>query len=132
LPTLERPVTLSLRASGPGPMVLGDAVLLEWAIEALVKNGIDALSGRGGRVEVRVSTDGTDARLTISDDGPGVAPQVRSRLFEPGTSTKPGGWGIGLALVRRIVEQQHGGRVAYHAAAPGSTFTVDVPLAPPA
>jgi len=132
LPTLDRPVTLSLVAGGPGPMVLGDAVLLEWAIEALVKNAIDALSGRGGRVEVRVTTDGAHARLGVSDDGPGVAPLVRSRLFEPGTSTKPGGWGIGLALVRRIVEQQHGGRVAYHAATPGSAFTVDIPLAPPA
>ena len=118
LPTLASPVVLELAASGPGPIVLGDPVLVEWALEALVKNALDALSGRGGRIEVRVEAAGGMALVTVQDDGPGVGPDVRSRLFEPGFSTKPGGWGLGLALTRRIVEQQHDGRVLYR---PGPT-----------
>src|SRR6266536_1187228 len=129
LPTLANPVTLTLQAAGPGPTVAGDPVLVEWALEALVKNAVDALSGRGGRVEVRVQGDGAVASVAVRDDGPGVAPAVRSQLFEPGVTTKPGGWGMGLALARRIVEQQHGGRLVYHGAGPGggTTFVMAFP-----
>ncbi len=84
---------------------------------------------RGGRVEVRVQGAGAVASVAVRDDGPGVAPAVRSQLFEPGVTTKPGGWGMGLALARRIVEQQHGGRLVYHGAGPGggTTFVMEFP-----
>jgi len=128
LPTLASPVQLVLHAIGPGPVIDGDPVLVEWAIEALVKNAIDALSGRGGRIEVRVEAVGKTGRVVVEDDGPGVAAHIRSHMFEPGRSTKPGGWGLGLALARRIVEQQHAGRVSYHPATPGSRFILDFPV----
>jgi len=128
LPTLASPVTLELAASGAGPMVMGDPVLVEWAMEALIKNALDALSGRGGHIVVQVHAAGAMARVSVRDDGPGVAPEVRTRLFEPGVSTKAGGWGLGLALTRRIVEQQHGGRVLYHYAPPGSEFVLEFPM----
>jgi signal transduction histidine kinase len=128
LPTLANPVTLDLAASGPGPTALGDPVLVEWALEALIKNAVDALSGRGGRIAVRVEAVGQTARMSVRDDGPGVSPEVRTRLFEPGVSTKPGGWGLGLALTRRIVEQQHGGRVLYRPGSIGSEFVLEFPM----
>jgi signal transduction histidine kinase len=130
LPTLASPVTLTLRAAGPGPGVLGDPVLLEWALEALVKNAVDALSGRGGRVEVLVDAAGRTGRLTVRDDGPGIPAGIRAQLFEPGVTSKPGGWGMGLALARRVVEQQHGGRLAHQPGATGTTFVIELPLAP--
>ena len=131
LPTLASPVSLSLLATGPGPAALGDPVLVEWALEAVIKNAIDALSGRGGRIEVRVDVAGASARVTVRDDGPGLPPEVRARLFEPGASTKAGGWGIGLALARRIVEQQHCSRLAYRppSGGIGAEFVLEFPLA---
>jgi len=130
LPTLASPVALALRATGPGPTALGDPVLVEWALEAVIKNAIDALSGRGGRIDVTVDAAPRTARISVCDDGPGVAPEVRANLFEPGVSTKPGGWGIGLALARRIVEQQHGGRLLYRPApgGEGTEFVLEFPL----
>src|SRR5216117_4006033 len=129
LPTLANPVALTLSSPGVGPTATGDPVLIEWALEVLVKNAIDALSGRGGRIEVDVATTGGSARVMVRDDGPGVPAEIQTQLFEPGASTKTGGWGIGLALARRIVEQQHGGRVSYHAAdqGQGSVFVLEFP-----
>ena len=128
LPTLAAPVQLVLHAIGPGPVIDGDPVLVEWAIEALVKNAIDALSGRGGRIDVRVEAVGKTGRVLVEDDGPGVSPHIRPHMFEPGRTTKQGGWGLGLALARRIVEQQHAGRVTYHPGTPGSRFVLDFPV----
>src|SRR5207247_8735364 len=107
LPTLANPVTLTLQAAGPGPTVAGDPVLVEWALEALVKNAVDALSGRGGRVEVRVEagSDRAAARVSVRDDGPGIAARVRAQLFEPGVSTKAGGRGVGVGLAGRTLQR---------------------------
>jgi signal transduction histidine kinase len=129
LPTLANPVTIALASPGAGPTATGDPVLIEWALEVLVKNAVDALSGRGGRIDVSVQSTDRAARVVVSDDGPGVPAEMEGQLFEPGSSTKTGGWGIGLALARRIVEQQHGGRVAYHAGdgGRGSVFVLEFP-----
>ena len=66
----------------------------------------------------------------MRDDGPGIAPEVQDQLFEPGVSSKTGGWGIGLALARRIVEQQHDGRVEFRPGAEGrgSVFVLEFRL----
>ncbi|MGH7606956.1 MAG: sensor histidine kinase, partial [Gemmatimonadales bacterium] len=113
LPTLAHPVAVTLASPGVGPTATGDPVLIEWALEVIVKNAIDALSGRGGRIDIDVQAVGDTARVRVADDGPGVPATLQGRLFEPGVSNKTAGWGIGLALARRIVEQQHGGRVSY-------------------
>jgi signal transduction histidine kinase len=128
LPTRAHTVTMTLTAAGPGPTVQGDPVLLEWALEAIVKNAIDALSGRGGSVQVIVDGADTHARITVRDDGPGIPSGRLSRVFEAGVSTKPGGWGLGLPLARRIIEQQHGGRLQYFPEAPGCRFVLELPL----
>jgi signal transduction histidine kinase len=129
LPTLAHSVTITLRSPGAGPTATGDPVLIEWALEVVVKNAVDALSGRGGRIEVDVESRDATARVSVRDDGPGVPTEMQRKLFEPGVSSKTGGWGIGLALARRIVEQQHNGRVSYHPGEPGgSVFVLEFPL----
>ncbi len=129
LPRRANPVHLTVSAGTAGPMVSADPVLLEWALEALVRNAIDALSGKGGNITITVESPGEDwAQLTVSDDGPGIDASVRSQVFEPGVSTKRGGWGIGLALARRIVEDVHGGRLEHVPSEHGTVFRADIPL----
>lgn len=127
LPRHANPVNLVVNAPADGPTITGDPVLLEWALEALVRNSIDALSGRGGNIEIRVGSEGKTAHLAVSDNGPGVPAEILGTLFEPGVTTKTGGWGIGLALVRRIVEDVHGGRLELRNSAKGATFIAHLP-----
>jgi signal transduction histidine kinase len=110
------------------PVVKGDAVLLEWAVEALVKNAIDALAGRGGRVRIgaRERPEGVVV-LLVEDDGPGIPRELRRQIFEPGFSTKQSGWGIGLALTRRIAEESHGGKLVLLPTEKGATFQITFP-----
>jgi signal transduction histidine kinase len=110
VPTLANTIVVEHDEEPGLPAVKGDAVLLEWAIEVLAKNAIDALAGRGGRVRLTAAHSGTDGVvIRVADDGPGVPRELRARVFEPGFSTKQSGWGIGLSLARRIVEENHGG-----------------------
>lgn len=129
LPRHENPVTIQVRAPTSGPVVAGDPVLLEWALEALVRNSVDALSGRGGTIDVSVASIGETAELIVTDNGPGVPPELRATLFEPGVTTKTGGWGIGLALAKRIIEDVHGGRLGLRpTGSGGATFVAELPL----
>jgi len=66
----------------------------------------------------------------VSDDGPGVSPEIRATLFEPGVTTKTGGWGIGLALAKRIIEDVHHGRLELRqtGSTAGATFVAELPL----
>jgi signal transduction histidine kinase len=110
-------------------MVTGDAVLIEWAVEALVKNAIDALHGRSGTITLRVGAAAGRAELRVMDDGPGVSKEMRRMLFEPGITTKERGWGIGLALARRVVEDAHGGELSLEFTEQGASFLVRLALA---
>jgi signal transduction histidine kinase len=132
LPRHANAITIAVEAPTAGPFVVGDPVLVEWALEALVRNALDALSGRGGRIELAVRDEGACASVRVRDDGPGIPPEVRANLFEPGISTKRGGWGIGLALARRIFEGVHGGRLSVEPSVEGTVFVAEIPVAPEA
>lgn len=132
LPRRANPIELRLEAPGMGPMVEGDPVLLEWALESLVKNAIDALQGRSGTIILRVGAEQGMAEVRVIDDGPGVPKDIRRTLFEPGITTKRGGWGIGLALSRRVVEDAHGGSLLLETTEKGACFLMRLPLADPA
>ena len=129
LPRHANMIDLRVEAPGAGPTVLGDPVLLEWALEALVKNAIDALQGRPGAIILRVGAEDRMGALRVIDDGPGIAKELRRTLFEPGTTTKRGGWGIGLALSRRVVEDAHDGELMLEPTEKGTSFLIRVPLA---
>ena len=128
VPTLAHKVEIDVAAHAEPVSVAGDAVLLEWALEVLVKNSVDALAGRGGRIAVSARRrPAGGAILTVTDDGPGIPRELRGRIFDPGFSTKQSGWGIGLALARRIVEENHGGSLRLSSADRGAAFEIILP-----
>jgi signal transduction histidine kinase len=128
VPTLAFPITVSVERSEGQLMVAGDRVLLEWAVESLVKNAIDALAGRGGTIVVRVDpVAGSGVRVRVADDGPGVPRDLRRKIFSAGFTTKEQGWGIGLALTRRIVEENHQGRLMLAPSDRGAVFDIILP-----
>jgi signal transduction histidine kinase len=125
VPTLANAVRIDVEQPDDLPRVEGDAVLLEWALEVLTKNAVDALSGRGGCIEISTcALPEGGVRIRVHDDGPGVPRELRSRIFEPGFSSKQSGWGIGLSLARRIVRENHGGRLELAPSDRGATFDV--------
>ena len=125
VPTLAQRVTVTSSRPDEPIVVDGDAVLLEWAIESLAKNAIDALAGRDGQVTMSAtSLPEGQVRVRVSDDGPGVPRDLGKRIFEPGFSTKEHGWGIGLPLARRIVRDNHGGELVLVPSERGATFDI--------
>ncbi len=130
LPRLKANSSIELHADSDLPMVKGNAELLEWVFENLVKNGLDAL-GDQGKITLTVSRD-SDANYVnvfVKDTGRGIPPRMRDRVFEAGYTTKQRGWGLGLALTRRIVEDHHSGAIRVWDSRPGkgTTFLVRLP-----
>ncbi|MBL8981625.1 MAG: HAMP domain-containing histidine kinase [Gemmatimonadetes bacterium] len=126
VPSLAHSVHIDTKLE-PGATIAGDAVLIEWGLESLLKNAIDALAGRGGRVQVTVERTPEAVRVVVADDGPGVPRELRKRIFDAGFTTKQGGWGLGLALTRRIVTESHGGAIALVPTDRGATFQITFP-----
>ena len=106
-------------------MVVGDAALLERAFDNLIENAF-AAGATNVRIEARQDRGGL--RLIIEDDGPGVPPELRARIFEPGYS-RHGSTGLGLGFVQRVL-QAHRGSIACENGARGARFVMKVPLAP--
>ena len=125
VPTLANTIVIDSEIAPNLPVIHGDPVLLEWAVEVLTKNAIDALAGRGGRIRVAAEVaEGDGVVVSVTDDGPGVPRELRSRIFEPGFSTKKSGWGIGLSLTKRIVEENHEGRLVLANTEQGARFEI--------
>jgi len=128
LPTLANAITIQVRRREEPLVIPGDQVLLEWAVESLVKNAVDALSEHGGAITISVEVGaGSGAVVRVADDGPGIPREHRARVFAAGFSTKEGGWGVGLPLARRIVEEGHGGRLRLASSDRGAVFDVILP-----
>ena len=131
LPKFGKGIAIRTRVQGSLPDVRANRVLLAWAIENVVKNAIDALAGRGGHILVLAHT-GNDGNVHVhvGDDGPGIPAGMRERIFDAGVTTKTGGWGVGLSLTRRIVQDLHGGRIVAHARRNrGTVFDITLPPA---
>lgn len=109
--------------------------LIEWVMENLIKNAVDAMDG-AGTITVTTSRIASGkhrpetARIDVSDTGKGLPRRDFSAIFRPGYTTKSRGWGLGLTLAKRIVEQYHGGRIFVADSTPGigTTFTILLPL----
>lgn len=107
------------------------APLFEWVMENLIKNAVDAMEGTGS-ISVATFIDNNRACVTVTDTGKGISRKNHKTVFNPGFTTKKRGWGLGLALAKRIVDQYHRGRiyVAWSEPQRGTTFRIDLPLHP--
>lgn len=103
--------------------------LLEWVMENLIKNAVDAMEGCG-TIDVRTFADKQMAVVEVTDTGKGMQRKHFKTVFHPGFTTKKRGWGLGLTLAKRIVEQYHGGKIFVKDSEPGkgTTFRVELPL----
>ena len=106
-------------------------ILMEWVVENFVKNAVDAtkdLPPGKGRIVAEVRDGKDSVALAVTDNGVGIDPAEVGLIFTPGYSTKEKGWGLGLSLVKRIVEDVHHGRLEVRSErGKGSTFTAYVP-----
>ncbi|MBO5267972.1 MAG: HAMP domain-containing histidine kinase [Muribaculaceae bacterium] len=102
--------------------------LFEWVMENLIKNAVDAMDGRGA-IDITTGTDGRQAYVEIADTGKGIPRKNQKRVFSPGYTTKKRGWGLGLTLARRIINQYHRGDIYVKSSSPaGTTFRINLPL----
>ncbi len=105
-----------------------NASLFEWVIENLSKNAVDAMGGESGTITLHVEETGTKAIVEVTDTGKGISKKDISNVFRPGFTTKQRGWGLGLSLARRIVEEYHKGKIFVKSSelGKGTTFRIEL------
>lgn len=119
---------VSLSCSYPDEVVTAKicAPLFEWVIENLCKNAIDAMRGEG-QIRIYMCRVSDAIRIEVSDTGRGIPRDKFKAVFRPGYTTKKRGWGLGLSLAKRIVEEYHGGRIYVKESSPkGTTFCMEL------
>ncbi|MFT4024540.1 MAG: HAMP domain-containing sensor histidine kinase [Flavihumibacter sp.] len=115
---------------GPSSLVLPlSPTLFDWVIENLLKNALDAMEG-SGRISIDIKVQGARVVIDTTDTGKGISAANISRVFNPGFTTKKRGWGLGLSLSRRIIEQYHRGSLTVKHSEPGrgTTFRIELPV----
>lgn len=102
--------------------------LFDWVIENLLKNALDAMEG-SGKISIEIRVEPQQAIVEVSDTGKGIPRSNWVRIFKPGFTTKKRGWGLGLSLSKRIIEQYHGGQLFVKHSEPGkgTTFRIELP-----
>lgn len=105
-----------------------NASLFEWVIENLCKNAVDAMGGVSGTITLRVETIGERVIVEVSDTGKGIKKKDLRNVFKPGFTTKSRGWGLGLSLAKRIVEEYHNGKIFVKSSelGKGTTFRIEL------
>ncbi|HSU27007.1 MAG TPA: HAMP domain-containing sensor histidine kinase, partial [Chitinophagaceae bacterium] len=103
------------------------APLFDWVIENLLKNSLDAMEEKG-MITVDISEEKETIQIDVSDTGKGISKQNISHVFKPGFTTKKRGWGLGLSLSKRIIEQFHGGQLFVKSSEPGKGTTFRIIL----
>lgn len=101
--------------------------LYSWTIENLVKNGIDAMRGKG-KISISIAQNSRFAYVHISDTGKGLTKSEFRRIFTPGHTTKKRGWGLGLSLAKRIIEEYHKGKIRVLKSVPNEGTTMEIAL----
>lgn len=109
-------------------MVNINAALFEWVIENLCKNAVDAMNGDPGTISIAVMEIGQKVAIDVADTGKGISKKNLKTVFKPGFTTKKRGWGLGLSLAKRIIEEYHKGRIFVKSSevGVGTTFRIEL------
>jgi hypothetical protein len=118
-------VDFSFKAPKKPIMVSLNPALHSWTVENLVKNAIDAMRGKG-KLTLEIVNDTNFVNLLVTDTGKGIPKHQYKRIFEPGFTTKKRGWGLGLSLTKRIVEEYHKGKITVLNSEVGKGTTIQV------
>ncbi|MCK5034883.1 MAG: HAMP domain-containing histidine kinase [Candidatus Sabulitectum sp.] len=128
-------VTLEIEQSADEHIINGNSVLLGWVLENLIKNAVSSCASclEGGKIIVSCEfthLGATEIEIRVSDQGRGIPYSDQGRIFQPGFTTRKGGWGLGLSLARRIVEEYHNGSIRLLSSTPdvGTVFSILLPL----
>lgn len=124
---ISKKINMEFSATGDIQVML-NAPLFEWVMENLCKNAVDAMEN-DGTIRVQVRQNGNCAVIDISDTGKGLPMKNYKRIFYPGFTTKKRGWGLGLSLAKRIIEEYHHGKiyVKHSEIGKGTTFRIELP-----
>ena len=126
MPHLASRIDIYLISKIQGVQVMLDKDLFKWALENLIKNCVDAMSQKGGNIFITATQNKKHVYVHIRDEGKGIAHSQWKKIFEPGVTTKTRGWGLGLSLAKRIIEEYHKGhiRVLESTLNEGTTFEI--------
>jgi signal transduction histidine kinase len=120
-------VSFELNTNAKDINVLISPTLFNWVLENLIKNALDALEGKG-KISVNVEETNHNVYIDVSDTGKGISPANIKAVFKPGFTTKKRGWGLGLSLSKRIMEQYHKGNLFVKESEPGKGTTFRIVL----
>ena len=128
IPTLGKKVEL-VNNIQPDIEIKANGTLLSWAIENLIKNSIDSISGDLGSIHVSMRKNKSNVKIRISDNGCGIPKKDWRNIFRPGFSTKKSGWGLGLSLCQRIINEVHKGELYIKESSEdaGTIFEINIP-----
>ena len=127
LPQLGKSVEIILKGDKQANAEL-NAELFEWVIENLIKNALDAIDHKQGKIEITVKELRKEIEIDITDNGKGIDLKSRKDIFRPGYSTKRRGWGLGLSLSKRIIEVYHKGKIFVKSSVIGEGTTLKIIL----
>jgi K+-sensing histidine kinase KdpD len=124
-------IQFTFDANQPEMIAKVSPTLFDWVIENLLKNALDAMENMG-KIAVRMYDEGNNIAIEVSDSGKGIPKSKFNTVFEPGYSTKKRGWGLGLSLSKRIIQNYHKGKIFVKESSPekGTTFRVIIPKVP--
>ncbi len=120
-------VKITVEAPEEPVMVLMNQALFAWVVENLCKNAVDAMEGQGN-ITFHIEEKGKKVRIDVTDTGKGILKSKFKTVFNPGYTTKKRGWGLGLSLVKRIIESYHGGKIYVKSSeiGKGTTFRIEL------
>lgn len=127
IPQTDKKVEIALTSTDPVFAKINPE-LFEWVLENLIKNGLDAMESGVGKITLTIIRSGKNVHLDVTDTGKGIDMRFKGDIFRPGFSTKKRGWGLGLSLSKRIIENYHRGKLIVHESTVGRGTTFRIKL----